>query len=59
MTLYEAAKVIRDAFDYNPGHSDLDNDQPITITITLGDWRKLNFAIQEEEFRNILKTALK
>ena len=40
-----AARRIRDAFTYNPGHSDLDNEQPITITVTLGDWRKLNYVL--------------
>lgn len=39
------AAVFRDAFSYDPGHSDLDNEQPITIGLTLGDWRKLDFAL--------------
>lgn len=43
--LKHAAAKFRDAFDYNPGHSDLDNEQPITITVTLGDWRKLNWLL--------------
>jgi hypothetical protein len=45
MSLYAAAKKIRDAFDYDPGHSDLDNEQPIHISVTLGDWRALNWAL--------------
>lgn len=45
MSLYHAAKKIRDAFDYNPGHSDLDNEQPIFIHTTLGDWRRLNYEL--------------
>lgn len=49
MSLYEAAKKFRDAFTYNPGHSDLDNEQPITITVTLGDWRKLNYALSAQD----------
>lgn len=40
-----AAKKFRDAFNYDPGHSDLDNEQPIHITVTLGDWRKLNYLL--------------
>lgn len=40
--LTDAAQRFRDAFHYNPGHSDLDNEQPITITVTLGDWRRLD-----------------
>src|SRR3990167_11274794 len=34
--LEKAAAVIRDAFHYDPGHSDLDNEQPIQIGVTLG-----------------------
>ena len=41
----KAAQPFRDAFDYDPGHSDLDDEQPITITVTLGDWRRLDFAL--------------
>lgn len=40
-----AVKPFVDGFTYNPGHSDLDNEQPIHITVTLGDWRKLNWAL--------------
>jgi hypothetical protein len=43
--LEKAAKAIRDAFTYDPGHSDLDDEQPIHITVTLGDWRRLNWAL--------------
>lgn len=25
--------------EYNPGHSDLDDEQPITVRLTLGDYR--------------------
>ena len=27
-------------FTYDPGTSDLDNEQPITVRCELGDWRK-------------------
>jgi hypothetical protein len=49
MSLYTAAKKIRDAFKYDPGHSDLDNDQPIHIFTTLGDWRRLHYELQRVE----------
>ena len=47
--LVRAAAAIRDAFHYDPGHSDLDNEQPIHITTTLGAWRLLDYAIREME----------
>jgi hypothetical protein len=47
MSLVDAAKAIRDAFHYDPGHSDLDDEQPIHIHVTLGDWRRLNHALYE------------
>ena len=50
MSLIDAAKAIRDAFHYDPGHSDLDDEQPITIHVTLGQWRRLNLALREEEW---------
>jgi len=28
-----------EGFNYDPGHGDLDNEQPIHITVMLGDWR--------------------
>ena len=42
-----AAAKFRDAFTYDPGHSDLDNEQPIHVTVTLGDWRKLDYLLRE------------
>jgi hypothetical protein len=43
--LFNAARRICEAFTYDPGHSDLDNEQPIAIHCTLGDWRRLNSAL--------------
>lgn len=40
-----AAAAIRDAYPTDPGTSDLDNEQPIHITTTLGAWRKLDRAL--------------
>lgn len=48
-TLADVARKFRDAFKYNPGHSDLDREQPINITVTLGDWRDLNYLLREQE----------
>ena len=49
MTLYGAARKFRDAFHCDPGHSDLDREQPIHITVTLGDWRDLNYALNTHQ----------
>jgi hypothetical protein len=45
MNLFNAARKICESFTYDPGHSDLDNEQPIAIHCTLGDWRRLNSAL--------------
>lgn len=45
--LVSVAKRFRDGFDYNPGHSDLDGEQPIHISVTLRDWRELNYALRD------------
>ena len=37
---------VRNAFTYDPGHSDLDNEQPIHISMTLGDWRRIDFFLR-------------
>lgn len=47
MSIFDAARRFRDAFTYDPGHSDLDDEQPISISVTLGDWRKLDIALSE------------
>jgi len=33
-------KIIVDGYSYDPGDSDLDNEQPISVRMTLGDYRK-------------------
>ena len=43
--LLNVAARIRNAFEYGPGESDLDNEQPIHISVTLREWRELNFAL--------------
>lgn len=43
--LMNVASRIRNSFEYNPGHSDLDNEQPIHLRVTLREWRELNYAL--------------
>lgn len=38
-------------FTADPGTSDLDDEQPIHLSILLGDWRKLNGLIHRAEGR--------
>ena len=45
------ARIIMAGFDYNPGHSDLDDEQPIHVSITLGDYRKARRAAQSAAAR--------
>jgi hypothetical protein len=35
-----AIEAICKGFTYDPGHSDLDDEQPINVSITLGDYRR-------------------
>ena len=43
--IVKLATELRDGFTYDPGHSDLDNEQPIHLCTTLGTWRTLNFLL--------------
>lgn len=39
----EVAPIIREVvqgYDYDPGDSDLDDEQPITVRMTLGEYRR-------------------
>jgi hypothetical protein len=47
--LLAVARVLRDAYHTDPGTSDLDDEQPIQISTTLGVWRELNSAISALE----------
>lgn len=47
--LIKVASKLRDAFEHNPGHSDLDNEQPIHISTTLGTWRELSYILGQIE----------
>lgn len=35
-----ALLAVRRGYDYNPGDSDLDDEQPIWVRMTLGDYRR-------------------
>lgn len=52
-SLIAAVKPFRDAFKYGPGESDLDNEQPITVTVKLGDWRRLDRALHMQYANSI------
>ena len=43
------AKAVVAGFDYDPGHSDLDNEQPITVRMTLGDYRRARWIALEDD----------
>jgi hypothetical protein len=47
--LHLAAIPFAHAFDRfsDPGTSDLDNEQPVSISMTLGDWRRLRLAVAQ------------
>ncbi len=47
--LIELLRVIKDGYDYNPGSSDLDNEQPIHVSMHLGDYRKAYRLLWEME----------
>lgn len=40
-------QVIADGYDYDPGDSDLDDEQPIFVRMTLGDYRKMGSLLHE------------
>jgi hypothetical protein len=40
-------KIIVDGYDYNPGDSDLDNEQPIHVRMNLGDYRRAAALLHE------------
>ncbi len=40
IALYQRlAKAVVAGMEYNPGHSDLDDEQPVWVKMTLGDYR--------------------
>ena len=41
-----ALQPFLDGYNYNPGDDDLDNEQPISIRVTLGDYRRLRSIIR-------------
>ncbi len=42
-------RAVCDGFIYDPGHSDLDNEQPISVRMTLGDYRRASILKNELE----------
>ena len=40
-------KAVDKGFDYDPGHSDLDDEQPIHVRMTLGRYREAHRLINE------------
>ena len=42
-------RAVVDGFDYNPGQSDLDNEQPIHVRMTLGDYRRAKRLLHQLE----------
>ncbi len=40
-------KIIVDGYNYDPGDSDLDNEQPISVRMTLGDYRRASGLLRE------------
>lgn len=43
------ACLVLAGYDYNPGDSDLDDEQPIHVRMSLGDYRKLKRAVYRAE----------
>ena len=42
-------RAVKDGFDYDPGHSDLDDEQPIHVSMTLGEYRRASRLLYELE----------
>jgi hypothetical protein len=38
--VFPLIKAVCEGFEYDPGHSDLDDEQPITVRMTLGEYRR-------------------
>jgi len=46
-TLFKALEAVENGFDNNPGISDLDDEQPVWVRMSLGDWRRLSHEYYE------------
>ena len=44
--LATAAAHVRDGFEPDPGTYDLDDVQPIHLSVALGEWRRLDWALR-------------
>lgn len=52
--VYTVVKAVCDGFEYDPGHSDLDDEQPIQVSMPLGTYRlacRLEVILQFQEGR--------
>ena len=38
--VFPLLEAVRYGYEYDPGDSDLDDEQPISVSITLGDYRR-------------------
>jgi len=47
--LQRVANAVVRGFEYDPGHPDLDNEQPIHVSMTLGDYRRARRLLHELE----------
>jgi hypothetical protein len=45
----EALRHVVAGYDYNPGSSDLDDEQPIDVQMTLGDYRRIRSLLYRME----------
>ena len=45
------ADVLNRGYIYDPGHSDLDNDQPIDVRMTLGEYRAIKALVAQARTR--------
>jgi len=42
-------RAVKEGMDYDPGHSDLDDEQPVHVRITLGEYRSARRLLYELE----------
>lgn len=49
--MIEIVKSVAAGFECDPGYSDLDDEQPINVTMTLGDFRRACRLMNVSEYR--------
>jgi hypothetical protein len=45
--IHPLIRAVVEGFTYDPGHSDLDDEQPIHVTIPLGEYRRASRLLYE------------